>query len=673
MARTSSKKKPVAVPPKRGVKPPPPKRRGWKLWFFLKLIKLGFWSSLAAAMVLVYVWFSLDQKGLLVIPQREPGIRLLADNGEVLAEKGAFDGDEVILDALPEYVPQAILAIEDRRFYEHHGIDPRGLARAVVRTLFMGRREGGSTLTQQLAKNLFLTSERTATRKLQEAVLAIWLEQKFSKDEILQLYLNRVTLVGSSLGIERAAQQLYSKPASELTLWEAASLAGVLKAPTTYNPVNHPEASAKRARLVLGAMEEEGYISSEDIKETATAPKAEAPSNYIPAKQYAVDWIVDQLPNLAKKYDQSIIIETTIDPVIQANAEASLRKRLTDNGKKMGVAQGAIVVLDTKGAVKAMVGGRSYKRSQYNRATSAKRQPGSTFKPFVYLSALERGLNPEDIEIDEPVRIGNWSPENYKRKYQGPVSLEKAFAQSLNSVAAKLARDVGPENVALTAQRLGISSPLSNDASIALGTSEVSLLELTNAFVPFANGGKLVQPHVVTRISTRDGEILYERLGSGLGQAIGERELGMMNQLFRSVIEYGTAKQANFPDQDIGGKTGTSQDYRDAWFVGFSSYLVAGVWMGNDDNSPTKNLTGGSLPATVWKDVMQKAHRNLQFASLPGNRETLVMKQTAEAEILIEADVEPPQEIVVERKRKKKRKTLIDILFGDPEGVGGVY
>jgi penicillin-binding protein 1A len=658
---------------------PSTERRGWKMWLFLKTLKLSLWGMVAVGCVIAYTWMSLDQKGLLKIPERAPGIRLLASDGSVLAEKGTFDGDEVLIDTLPEYVPQAVMAIEDRRFREHPGIDARGLTRAMLKNV-MARRmvEGGSTLTQQLAKNLFLSPERTAQRKIQEAVLAVWLENKFNKDEIMQLYLNRVYFGGGGIGLEKAAQYYYRKSATELTLMEAATLAGVLKAPTTYNPARNPEGALKRAKLVIQAMVDEGYVTQEEAQDAIAArPEVDA-NNYVPAKQYAVDWVIEQLPELVKKYDQSIVIETTIDPRIQKDAETQIRNKLTDNGKKMRVSQGAMVVMDTRGAIKAMVGGRSYKRSQYNRATKALRQPGSAFKPFVYVQALERGLSPQSIEIDEPVRIGNWEPENYRRKYLGEVTLEQAFARSLNTVAAKLAVEVGPANVADTARRFGISSKLSEDASISLGTSEVSLLELTASFVPFANGGTLIEPYVVSRISTRDGEILYERVGSGLGKAIGNRELGMMNQMFRAVVRNGTAKNAIFGDQDIGGKTGTSQDYRDAWFIGFSPYLVGGVWLGNDDNTPTKNVTGGSLPSMIWRDVMKPAHRNFEMASLPGTRSSVAIRRDEDEDrtIVVEAQEEAqPREIIVERKRTKKKRTLFDVIFtsSDDEGGNGLY
>ena len=651
-------------------------RRSMSRWIIGKLLKMGFYTSIIVAAVIGFAWFTLDQKGLFKIPEREPGIMILASDGSVLAEKGAFYGDEARLEILPDYVPNAVIAMEDRRFRYHYGIDPIGIIRAVVRGFQAGKPvQGGSTLTQQLAKNLFLTPEKTVWRKIQEAVLAVWLERKFSKEEILQLYLNRVYFAGGANGIDRAAQALYNKSASELTLMEAATLTGILPRPSAYNPATNPQAAEARALLVLDAMVNQGYITQEESHTAHTTPAAVQAADYIPAKQYAIDWIIEQLPLLAKNFDKSIIIETTIDPVVQTDAEQALRQRLTENAKKLKVSQGAVVVLATNGAVKALVGGRSYKGSQYNRVTKAKRQPGSAFKPFVYLAALQQGYKPDSVETDEPIRIGNWSPENYKHKYMGPVTLETAFAQSLNSVAAKLANDVGPAAVAKLAHTLGIISPLGKDVSLALGTSEVSLLELTSAYAPFANGGEVVQPFVVNRIITRDGDVLYERLGSGLGKLVNDYDVGAMNTLFRAVVRRGTATKAQFGDFDIGGKTGTSQNYRDAWFVGFTSHYVAGVWLGNDDNTPTRNVTGGSLPALIWKDVMEPAHANLASLPLPGDiapvADDLLVSQNETGPEVLEQD-----EIVVAEpvRRKKKKKYLLDYLFdNDDQQADGLY
>ncbi len=601
----------------------PRRRRSLIGSLFSVLFMLMVGGSVATGLGLGYVWLSLDQKGLLQIPAREPGIMLLASDGSVLAEQGAFFGDEVRVSELPDYVPNAVIAIEDHRFRSHFGVDPMGLMRAAMENYRAGRVvQGGSTITQQLAKNLFLKPDRTMERKIQEALLAIWLETKFSKDEILQLYVNRVYYGSGATGIEKAAQVYYNKTATELTLAEAATLAGLLKAPSNYNPAANPEAAAERAKLVIDSMTAEGFISAREADRALNAPSTVVASDYIPATQYVVDWVNEQLPQLVSKYDESIIVETTIDTRLQALAEKSLRLRLNEEGAKLKVSQAALVLMDTTGAVKAMVGGRSYKRSQFNRVTKAKRQPGSAFKPFVYLAALEQGYGPDSVEIDEPVRIGDWEPENYRRKYLGPVTLRKALALSLNTISAKLTSYVGPEAVGAVAHRLGITSPMGNDASIALGTSEVTPLELTAAFVPFANGGTPVVPYAVSRIVTRDGQVLYERQGDGFGETVSIYDVAAMNSMLRGVVTGGTARRAQFGNFEIAGKTGTSQDYRDAWFVGYTSYLVAGVWAGNDDNSPTQKVTGGSIPTAIWKDVMEEAHAGLLPRPLPGDGQT---------------------------------------------------
>jgi penicillin-binding protein 1A len=645
-------------------------RRGSVLrWLFLFSLKSAVLGCIALAIVFGYVWTSLNQKGLLQIPELQPGIMLLAEDGTVLSEQGSFFGDQVRLSELPDYVPNALIAIEDRRYRSHFGVDPVSLVRAAFQNFTAGHVvQGGSTITQQLAKNLFLKPERTYSRKAQELVLALWLETKFSKDEILQLYLNRVYYGSGATGIEKAAEVFYHKTAVELTLTEAATLAGVLKAPSNYSPITHPEAAAARASLVINAMVDSDFINQGEADQAINSPAAVVASDYVPATQYVVDWINEQLPQLVKNYDQSIIVETTIDPKLQLVAEKSLRTHLNAEGKKLNVTQGAMVVMDTFGAVKAMVGGKSYKRSQFNRVTKALRQPGSAFKPFVYLAAMEQGYTPQSTAVDQPIRIGNWEPENYKHKYLGEVTLRTALALSLNTVAAQLANSVGTANVVAVAHRLGITSHLGTDASIALGTSEVTLLELTSAFTPFANGGYSVVPFSVRRIVTRDGKVIYERNGDGLGKAISNRDLGSMNSMMRAVVTEGTAKKAQIPDFDIAGKTGTSQDYRDAWFVGYSTYLVGGVWLGNDDNSPTNNVTGGSVPAAIWKDVMEVAHANFSPAPLPGyqeepldNQDPYLMSQDENM------DYENGQDGFQEFETPRRKKSFFERIFGSSD------
>ena len=424
---------------------------------------------------------------------------------------------------------------------------------------------------------------------------------------------------GAALDTDNALRSEILPLATVVTpnLFEAATLAGLLRAPATYNPINHPEAAADRAKLVIAAMVEMGVVTRKEAESALSASGEIAASNYVPSTRYVVDWLNEQLPDLIKHYSQSIIIETTIDAKLQSFAERALRKRLNEEGKKLAASEGALVILDTTGAVKAMVGGKSYRRSQFNRVTKAKRQPGSAFKPFVYLAAIEAGLTPDTIEVDEPVRLGSWVPENYKQQYMGPVTLRKALALSLNTVAVKLSTYVGPPAVIEAAHRLGILSPLGKDASIALGTSEVTLLELTDAMVPFANGGTPVVPFAITRIRSRDGVLLYERAGDGFQPVVTSQSVAAMNDMLRAVVTEGTARRAQFGSFDIAGKTGTSQNYRDAWFIGYTTYYIGGVWVGNDDNAPTRKVTGGSIPTAIWKDVMEVAHEGLDPAPLP--------------------------------------------------------
>ena len=625
-AKPRKSKKPAAKKAKR-------KRRSRPLIFTLISwgMTLALWGMIVMAGTTAYVFFNLEKKGLFNIPEREPGMMMLARDGSVITERGAFYGDEARISEMPPYVPLAVVAIEDRRFYSHFGVDPIGLVRAFVANYKAGRVvQGGSTLTQQLAKNLFLKPERTYERKFQEVVLALWLENKFTKDEILQLYLNRVYFGAGAFGIEKAAQRFFGKPVTEVSLSEAAILAAVLKAPSSINPVQHPKRAAQRANEVIADMIETGFITKQDAMRAASKKTRVKSADYKPSSNYVADWVEEQIPELIGKFDRSIVVETTIQKGLQTLAERVIRKRLDKVSKSRNVSQASFVAIAPNGEVLAMVGGRDYAKSQYNRAVKSKRQPGSAFKPFVYLTAIEQGATPSTVEVDAPVTIGKWKPENYNRKYRGPVTLKTALALSLNTVAAKVGMAAGPENVALTAQRLGIRSELQANASIALGTSEVTLLELTSAFVPFANGGTTIIPHVITRITTRDGKVLYQRQGSGLGKAISEYDLGAMNEMMRYVVTNGTARRARIKGQDVGGKTGTSQDYRDAWFIGYTRHLIAGVWVGNDDNSSTKRVTGGALPAQIWKDIMAAAHRRLKFAKLPGKRDPYRQDYVAE-------------------------------------------
>src|ERR1700732_306972 len=582
---------------------------------------LGLWAAIAAVGVIVWVGAHLPAIQALEIPKRPPMIQIVGFDGSVLATRGEMAGANVSLKDLPPYLPRAFIAIEDRRFYSHYGVDPLGIARAAVTNiLHHGVSQGGSTLTQQLAKNLFLTQERTLQRKLQEVELALWLERKHSKAEILELYLNRVYFGSGAYGVEAAAQRYFGKSAKNVTLAEAAMLAGLVKSPSRLAPNRNPEGAEQRAQTVLTAMADAKLITEAQAQASIGHPSYNVKAAGAGTINYVADWIGEVLDDLVGQIDQNIVVETTIDPKLQAVAEAAGIDELAAKSVKFNVSQGALVAMTPDGAVRAMIGGRNYAESQYNRAVTAKRPPGSAVKPFLDLTAIEAGLTPEPIRQDAPLDVKGWKPENYSHEYFGPVTLTQALAMSLNTVAVRLGLEVGPKNVVRTAHRLGIASKLETNASIALGTSEVSLTELVGAYAPFANGGQGVTPHVVTRIRTSEGKVLYARLPDQLGQVIEPRHVAMMNTMMQETLLSGTARKAEIPGWMAAGKTGTSQDFRDAWFIGYTANLVTGVWLGNDDNSPTRKATGGGLPVEVWTRFMRSAHQGVAVAALPGSQ-----------------------------------------------------
>ncbi len=614
---------PPPPPRERKVKEKPGNRRSSRARFGLSRLiywcaVLGLWGAIATVGLVVWVGAHLPAIQSLEIPKRPPTIEITGMDGSMLAQRGEMAGANVSLKDLPPYLPKAFIAIEDRRFYSHYGVDPWGILRAAVaNVLHRGVSQGGSTLTQQLAKNLFLTQERTLARKLQEVELALWLERKHSKAEILELYLNRVYFGSGAYGVEAAAQRYFGKPAKSVTIPEAAMLAGLVKSPSRLAPNRNPEGAEKREQTVLAAMAEAKFITEAQAQASIGHPAISVKPVGAGTVNYVADWIGEVLDDLVGQVEQSIVVETTIDPKLQSVAEAAVIDELAAKSVKFNVSQGALVAMTSDGAVRAMVGGRNYSESQYNRAVTARRQPGSAFKPFVYLTAIEAGLTPETIRQDAPLNVKGWSPENYSKEYFGPVTLTQALAMSLNTVAVRVGLEVGPKNVVRTAHRLGISSKLEPNASIALGTSEVSMLELVGAYAPFANGGLSVSPHVVTRIRTLDGKVLYQRQGDEPNQVIEPRNVAAMNQMMEQTLISGTARKAEIPGWQAAGKTGTSQDFRDAWFIGYTANLVTGVWLGNDDNSPTKHATGGGLPVEVWTRFMRTAHQGVPVAYLP--------------------------------------------------------
>jgi penicillin-binding protein 1A len=555
----------------------------------------------------------------LEVPKRPPSIQIVDRDGHPLATRGDMGGSAVPIRNLPRYVPQAFVAIEDRRFYSHYGIDPIGIARALIANiLHRSVAQGGSTITQQLAKNLFLTQERTVTRKVQEIGLAIWLERKFSKTQILEMYLNRIYFGAGAYGVEAAAQRYFGKSAQKLTVAEAAMLAGLVRSPSRLAPSRNPGGAARRAQIVLAAMVEMKFITNGMAKTALSQPAHALKSAVSGSAGYIADWVMDVIDDLIGHVEQDIVVETSIDSAMQAMAEKTLVDELTRSGDKAGVHQGALVAMSPDGAVRAMVGGRNYSESQFNRAVAAKRQPGSAFKPFVYLTALERGLTPETIRDDKPISVKGWRPENYSHEYFGPVTLRQALALSLNTVSVRLTLEFGPTAVIRTAHRLGIASKLAPNTSIALGTSEVSIMEMVGAYSTFANGGYAVSPHVVVRVRSAKGTLLFSRGPQTLGRIIEPRYVAMMNAMMQETLLTGTARKAEIPGWPAAGKTGTSQEFRDAWFIGYTGHLIAGVWLGNDDNSPTRKVTGGGLPVAIWSRFMRASHEGLPVAGLPG-------------------------------------------------------
>lgn len=578
---------------------------------------LALWVGIAGAGLVAYYGAQMPSAVTWAIPDRPPNVKILDVEGELLANRGMTGGEAIGLHEMSSYIPQAVIAIEDRRFHHHFGIDPLGLARAMAANVMEGRLvEGGSTITQQLAKNLFLKPDRTIERKVQEVLLALWLEQKHTKDQILEMYLNRVYFGSGAYGVEAASRRYFGKSARDVTLSEAAMLAGLLKAPSRLSPARDPKAAEERAQLVLAAMREQRKIGDKELATAMSAPATRAASFWTGSEHYVADRVMEELPGLIGEVQTDVIVETTVDRTLQQLAEKSIRRLIDENGKKLNVSQGALVSIDGTGAVRAMVGGYDYANSQFDRASEARRQPGSAFKAFVFQAAMEQGRTPDSIRNDAPVRIGKWTPENFNGKYYGRVTLADALAKSLNSVAAQLAMEVGPATVVETAQRMGIESKLTANATIALGTSEVTPLELTAAFVPFANGGYRPDVHFIRRVTTASGKVLYEHQSQAV-RVMRPEVVGMMNAMMARTLEAGTGRKAAF-GWPAAGKTGTSQNSRDAWFIGYTANLTTGVWFGNDDGKPTRDITGGSLPAIAWNEFMTAAHQGVPVAQLPG-------------------------------------------------------
>ena len=577
-------------------------RRRFRLlsWVIVGLI----WSGLALGAMLLWFARDLPRPEAALDAARRPSLTLQDRSGQILATFGDVIGDPLRLTDMPAYLPAAAVSVEDRRFWGHPGIDLIGMARAGYTNLRAGHVvQGGSTITQQVAKNLFLTNARTFRRKVQELLLTLWLERSFSKNEILEIWLNRVYLGSGAWGVDAAARMYFGVSARQVTLWQAAVLAGLPRAPSRFNPRSNPEAAAARGRDVLAAMVDTGAVTPEQARAAASQMNFALAAPTSPG--WYADWVAEQAQSLLPA-NADAVVRSTLDLRLQELAQSRLVALLDGPGAAAGVGQGAVVVLDpATGAVRAMVGGRDYRRSPFNRAVLARRQPGSAFKPFVFLAALQAGITPDDTVLDAPIRLGSWSPANFERKYAGEISVEDALAESVNTAAVRLLQLAGgPHKVIAAAQSLGIAGKLPRDASLALGTGEVGLLELTAAYAAFFNGGLRITPYGVEAITADRQKLALSRPAPE--PAIGADEAAMMQRMLTAVVVRGTGRAAAIPGHLVAGKTGTTQDYRDAWFIGWTNAgggNLIGVWLGNDDNHPMRNVQGGGLPARLFHDI----------------------------------------------------------------------
>ena len=570
------------------------------------------WCVILGGIAIAYFAYTLPDIDHLTRNGRRPGVQIVAADGSVFASYGEMFGQPTAARDLPPALIDAVLATEDRRFYDHFGIDPLGLARAFYVNYQEGRVvQGGSTITQQVAKNVFLSHERTLTRKVQEVLLALWLEHRFEKDEILTIYLNRVYFGAGAYGVDAAARRYFGKSARELNLLEAAVLAGMLKAPTRYNPASDPALALARADQVLANMVAAGRLTPDQAEAARALPIGRGGAVTVGSgSRYFSDWVRDRAAELVGFGERDLVILTTFDPDLQLLAEQSLALALDGEGEALDVGQGALVAMAPDGAVRAMVGGRAYAASSFNRAVQARRQPGSAFKPIVYLAGLEAGIGPDAILLDGPVTVEGWQPRNFTRKYRGEISAREALALSLNTTAVRVAERAGRGRVIAAARRLGLSGRMNPRPSLALGSFETTLLELTGAYAAFTNGGLTAWPYGIREVRDREGRVLYRR-NPERQRAMKPGEAAAMTRMLAGVIDYGTGKSAQLGAipgmKPPAGKTGTSQGFRDAWFIGYAGPLVAGIWLGNDDGAPMQEVGGGGLPARVWADFMTEA------------------------------------------------------------------
>ena len=554
------------------------------------------------------------------VSNRKPSLEVVDTRGSTIALRGPRYGRRVPIDELPTRVTAPFIAVEDARFYEHRGIDFIGVFRALAENIAAGHTvQGASTITQQLVKNVFLSPKQTIKRKAQEMVLAWQIDSKFPKKKILEVYLNRIYFGNNSYGIDAAAWRYFSKKPQELTLGEAAMLAGLPKAPGRLSVDITAQPALDRRKVVLQRMVDAGFITPALAASTAAEPVVvkSTPDPDEGELAYAVDMAAKEIDGLQPPISPDRIARLTIDPKIQQMAVDTIQGVLAKSGSS-GVNQAALIAVDKQGRILAIVGGRSYKQSQFNRATQARRQPGSTFKPLVYAAALERGMTPNTIKDDKPLNINGWQPKNYSNTYSGRMTLSSALTRSINTIAVQVAMQVGIETVIATAQRLGIESPLPKHPSIALGAGEVTLMDMTRAYATLANDGVRVEPYLIERVDTTRGTIAYERQNHAPTQVYDPLKARQMTAMLGDVVALGTGKRAQLANgREAAGKTGTSSNFRDAWFVGYTADIICGVWVGNDEFKPMNNISGGTIPATIWSSFMNKAHQGLPLTPLP--------------------------------------------------------
>ncbi|WP_425336259.1 transglycosylase domain-containing protein [Sinorhizobium garamanticum] len=620
--------------------------RGWKRAVFEVLGEAATWGTAGSVLMLALALPAFEETKGNWRAQSDFAVTFLDRYGNEIGHRGIIHEDSVPIDELPDHLIKAVLATEDRRFFDHWGIDFLGLARAMTENARAGGVvQGGSTLTQQLAKNLFLSNERTIERKIKEAFLAVWLESNLSKKEILGLYLDRAYMGGGTFGAAAAAQFYFGKAITDISLAESAMLAGLFKAPARYAPHVNLPAARGRANEVLTNMVQGGLMTEGQVIAARLNPATVVDRAQVKAPDFFLDWAFEEVQRIAAPFAQhSLIVRTTIDMGLQHAAEDSVESSLRQYGESYEVKQGALVMVENGGAVRAMVGGRDYGESQFNRATRALRQPGSSFKVYTYAAAMEKGMTPETVVVDAPITWRGWSPQNYARKYAGRITLMNALARSINTIPVRLAKDkLGTEIIAATAKRMGVETPIRTDKTMPLGTSEVTVLDQATAYAVFPAGGLQSRRHGISQILNYDGDILYD-FGRDAPQAqrvLSEQAVSSMNRILTQIPVMGTARRAALDNGIVtGGKTGTTQAYRDAWFIGFTGDYTTAVWFGNDDYTSTNEMTGGSLPAMTFKRLMDYAEQGIEHRAIPGIDNPLPDATTKPAEV---ADAKPDE------------------------------